>query len=105
MYLEACSIAWCALRPGPKASYAERQALYPVPVRHNKCPPTASFRFTATRDTLAFGFKIPAITALLGLGGFIPRTHEIHYMPGTLQINPLWGKYMNSNQKSNNAYI
>jgi len=69
--------------PGPWASYPERQALYPVSVRHNKCSPTASFRFPITRDTLAFGYKIPVITALLGLGAFIPRTLKIYYMPGT----------------------
>ena len=72
--------------PGPKASYPERQALYPVSVRHNKCPPTASFRFPVTWDTLAFGFKIPVITAPLGIGGLIPLTHDIYYMPGTLHI-------------------
>ena len=72
--------------PGSWASYPERQALYPVSVRHNKCSPTASFRFPVTRDTLAFGFKIPVITALLGLEDFIPRTLKIYYMPGTPYI-------------------
>ncbi|MCE5344853.1 MAG: hypothetical protein LLG13_01025, partial [Bacteroidales bacterium] len=50
--------------PGPKPSYPEKQALYQVSVRHNKLSPTASFRFPVPRDTLAFGYKIPVITAL-----------------------------------------
>jgi hypothetical protein len=41
--------------------------------RSNKFSPTASFRFPVTRDTLAFGYKIPVITALSGLG-VSPRT-------------------------------
>ncbi|MCK9400970.1 MAG: hypothetical protein M0Q51_13390, partial [Bacteroidales bacterium] len=41
------------------------------------------FGFPVARDTLAFGYKIPAITALFGLGGVYPRTIEIYYMPGT----------------------
>ena len=69
--------------PGQWPSYPERQALYPVSVRQNKFSSTASFRFPVTRDTLAFGYKIPVITALLGLGAFIPRTLKIYYMPGT----------------------
>jgi hypothetical protein len=72
--------------PGLKPSYPERQALYPVSVRHNKLSPTASFRFPVTRDTLAFGFKIPVITALLGFERFPLLTHMIYYMPGTLGI-------------------
>jgi hypothetical protein len=60
--------------PGQWASYPEGQALYPVSVRQNKCSPSASFRFPVTRDTLAFGFKIPAITALSGLGERFPLT-------------------------------
>jgi len=36
--------------------------------------PTASFRFPVVRDTLAFGYKIPVITALSGLGELLPRT-------------------------------
>jgi hypothetical protein len=79
-------------RLGPKANYPERQALYPVSVRHTKCLPTASFRSPVARDTLAFGYKIPVITALLGLEDFIPRTLKIYYMPGTLNILPLQGK-------------
>ena len=63
--------------PGPKASYPEKQALYPVSVRQNKCSPTASFRFPVTRDTLAFGFKIPAITALSGLGNAFPHLLDL----------------------------
>ena len=54
-------------RPDSWLSYPEKQALYPVSVRHNKCLSTASFGFPVTRDTLAFDYKIPAITALLGL--------------------------------------
>jgi hypothetical protein len=63
--------------PGLKASYPERQALYPVSVRHNKYSPTASFRFPVTRDTLAFGFKIPVITALAGLGNSFPHLLDL----------------------------
>ena len=59
---------------GQWANYPERQALYPVSVRQNKCSPNASFRFPVVRDTLAFGFKIPAITALVGLGERFPLT-------------------------------
>ncbi|RPI50118.1 MAG: hypothetical protein EHM56_11380, partial [Chloroflexi bacterium] len=71
-------------RPDPKVSYPERQAFYPVSVRHNTSLPTASFRFPVTRDTLAFGYKIPVITALLGLGGINLLTLKTYYMPGTL---------------------
>lgn len=60
--------------PDPKLSYPEEQALYPVSVRHNKYLPTAAFRSTVTRDTLAFGYKIPVIRALSGLGVAKPRT-------------------------------
>jgi hypothetical protein len=49
-------------------NYPGRIALYPVSVRLIKALPTASFRFIVTYDTLAFGYKIPVITALLGLG-------------------------------------
>ena len=73
-------------RPDPKVSCPEREALYPVSVRHNNNSPTASFRFPVTRDTLAFGYQIPVITALLGLGGEIPLTLKTYYMPGTLDI-------------------
>ena len=72
--------------PDPKVSYPERQAFYPVSVRQNKSSPTASFRFPVTRDTLAFDYEIPVITALLGLGVLIPLTLKIYYMPGTLHI-------------------
>jgi hypothetical protein len=58
--------------PDPKVSYPERQALYPVSVRQNKFSPTASFRFPVAWDTLAFGYKIPVITALSGLGVSLP---------------------------------
>jgi len=44
-----------------------RQALYPVSVRPDKLLPTAAFRFLVTQDTLAFGYRIPVITAPLGL--------------------------------------
>jgi len=61
-------------RPDSWLSYPEKQALYPVSVRHNKCLSTASlpdgkagFGFPVVRDTLAFDYKIPAITALWGL--------------------------------------
>jgi len=60
--------------PDSWLSYPEEQAFYPVSVRHNKCLPTASFRFPVTRDTLAFGYKIPAITAPSGLRVIKPRT-------------------------------
>jgi hypothetical protein len=55
--------------PDSWVSYPGEQAFYPVSVRHNKVLPTASFRFPVARDTLAFGFKIPVITALWGLEG------------------------------------
>jgi len=58
--------------PDPRLSYPGEQALYPVSVRHNKCLPTASFRFLVTQNTLAFGYEIPAITALSGLEAFCP---------------------------------
>ena len=64
-------------------NYPRRQAFYPISVRQNKCLPTASFRFPVTRDTLAFDYEIPVITALLGLGVLIPLTLKIYYMPGT----------------------
>jgi len=77
--------------PDSGVSYPEGQAFYPVSVRQNKCSPTASFRFPVARDTLAFGFKIPAITALLGLGSVCLRTFEIYYMPGTPILSSLTG--------------
>ena len=77
-------------RPDLKVSCPERKAFYPVSVRHNNNSPTASFRFPVTRDTLAFGYKIPVITALLGLGGKNSLlTLKTYYMPGTLHIKPL----------------
>ena len=72
--------------PDLKLSYPGEQALYPVSIRHNKYLPTTSFRFPVTRDTLAFGYKIPVITALLGLGDEILLTLKTYYMPGTLNI-------------------
>ncbi|MCK9401690.1 MAG: hypothetical protein M0Q51_17115 [Bacteroidales bacterium] len=62
------------------------------------CPLLTPLRLSSTgspvaypvaRDTLAFGYKIPAITALFGLGGVYPRTIEIYYMPGTPILNLL----------------
>jgi hypothetical protein len=61
-------------RLDPKVNFPERLAFYPVSVRHNKCLPTASFRFPVTLDTLAFGYKIPVITAPWGLEVITPRT-------------------------------
>jgi hypothetical protein len=55
-------------RPDSWLSYPERQALYPVSVRLVNNLPTAAFGFCLTTDTLAFDYKIPVITALLGLG-------------------------------------
>ena len=78
--------------PGQWPSYPERQALYPVSVRQNKFSSTASFRFPVTRDTLAFDYEIPVITALLGLGVLIPLTLKIYYMPGTPIPNALRAK-------------
>jgi len=60
--------------PGSLAGYPERQALYPVSVRHIEYLPPASFRFHLTVDTLAFGYKIPTITALSGLKALLLRT-------------------------------
>ena len=54
--------------PDSWLSYPERLALYPISVRLINLLPTAAFRFQVTLDTLAFGYKIPVITALLGLG-------------------------------------
>ena len=48
-------------------NYPQRQALYQISVRHHQCLPTASFRFPITRDTLAFDYRIPVITAPWGL--------------------------------------
>ena len=61
-------------RLGSWANYPKRQALYPISVRLINLLPTAAFRFQVTMNTLAFGYKIPVITALLGLGGCSPRT-------------------------------
>ncbi len=60
--------------PGSLPGYPERQALYPISVRHIKCLPPASFRFHLTMDTLAFSYKIPVITALSGLKAISLRT-------------------------------
>ena len=73
--------------PDPKVSYPQRQALYPVPVRHNNSSPTASFRSPVTRDTLAFGYQIPVITALLGLGVSIPSPLRFTTCPAHLEFN------------------
>ena len=54
--------------PDSWLSYPERQALYPISVRLINLLPTAAFRFQVTLDTLAFGYKIPVISAPLGLG-------------------------------------
>lgn len=48
-------------------SYPERQASYPISVRHVKILSMASFRFTIARDTLAFDYGIPVIRAPWGL--------------------------------------
>lgn len=48
-------------------NYPDRQALYQVSVRRIKCLPSASFRFPVARDTLAFDYRIPVITAPSGL--------------------------------------
>lgn len=53
--------------PDPKLSYPKGQALYPIPVRYNKYLSPASFRFPVARNTLAFDYEIPVITALWGL--------------------------------------
>jgi len=58
------------------ANYPERQALYPVSVRHIKCLPKASFRFLIAQDTLAFGYGIPVIRAPWGLASVNP-THPL----------------------------
>ena len=90
--------------PGLKASYPERQALYPISVRHNKCSPTASFRFPVTRDTLAFGYKIPAITALLGLGDVSPHLidllHARHTFISTLRVVLYESSHLSARNKS-----
>jgi len=56
-------------------SYPERQALYPISVRQINSLSVASFRFPITRDTLAFDYEIPVITALKGLVGL--TTHPL----------------------------
>ena len=62
-----------------KLNYPEKQAYYQVSVRHDRCLPPASFGFPVTRDTLAFSYKIPAITALSGLGGFPPHPLDVSH--------------------------
>jgi len=56
--------------PDSKLSYPGRMAFYPISVRLIKLLPSASFRFPVTRDTLAFGYGIPVITAPSGLAPF-----------------------------------
>jgi len=73
--------------PDPKLSYPEKQALYPVSVRQNKFSPTASFRFPVARDTLAFGYKIPVITALSGLGASVPAPFRCTTCPAHFKFN------------------
>ena len=48
-------------------NYPSGQALYQVSVRYIKSLPSASFRSHFTVDTLAFGYRIPIITAPAGL--------------------------------------
>ena len=61
--------------PDLGVGYPREQALYPIPVRRIQYLPSASFGSRLAADTLAFGYKIPSITALQGLGAAPPRTH------------------------------
>ena len=81
--------------PDSRVSYPDGQAFYPVSVRQNKCSPTASFRFPVARDTLAFGFKIPVITALSGLGNAFPHLLDLQHARHTSYLalpEPLYFK-------------
>ena len=62
-------------------NYPERQASYPVSVRRAQCLSSASFRFLLTKDTLAFDYKIPVITALLRLEVYILALLRIDTCP------------------------
>jgi hypothetical protein len=64
-------------------NYPGRQALYPVSVRLIKLLPSASFRFPVTRDTLAFSYGIPVITAPLGLAPFSLTSCPAHQRLGS----------------------
>ena len=78
-------------------SYPDTQALYQVSVRRIKCLSTASFRSPVTRDTLACNYRIPVITAPLGL--------EILYLAPFRFImcpaHPIWSAY---GTHKNNSY-
>jgi CRISPR-associated Cas5-like protein len=81
--------------PDPKVSYPQKKALYPVPVRHNNSLPTASFRSPVTRGTLAFGYQIPVITALLGLGVSIHSPLRFTTCPAHLEFKTASFKFLN----------
>jgi len=66
-----------------------RQALYPVSVRRNSSLPMASFRFRLAMDTLAFGYKIPVITALKGLEELSSHLLEVGHARHTKDVAPM----------------
>ena len=72
-------------------NYPERQASYPVSVRRAKCSSSASFRFLLTKDTLAFDYKIPVITALLRLEVYILSLLRIDTCPAHIVWTPTSG--------------
>jgi len=74
-------------------SYPERQALYPISVRLLKLLFSASFRFQVALDTLAFGYRIPVITASSGL--------EIALSPFRLTTCPAHPYYRHFATKNN----
>jgi len=77
-------------RPDLWLSYPERQASYPVSVRHIKILSWASFRFTIARDTLAFDCGIPVIGAPWGLVSSLTHPLGLLHARHTNSSNPVW---------------
>jgi hypothetical protein len=75
-------------RLGSWANDPGRQAFYPIPVRHNTSLPIASFGFHFAVDTLAFGYKIPVITALSGLETTVSHPLDVWHARHTKYQTP-----------------
>jgi len=58
-------------------------------VRRNSSLPMASFRFRLAMDTLAFGYKIPVITALKGLEELSSHLLEVGHARHTKDVAPM----------------
>ena len=78
-------------RPDLWVGYPERQASYPVSVRHIKTLSMASFRSHLTMGTLAFDYGIPVIRAPWGLVKFFHAPVRFTACPAHQYLQPLRG--------------